>query len=405
MAIEIRPLEANELPQFAETFSIALGLELSPKHVDRMAAFFNRERLRVAVDRGRIVATFGAHDLPITVPGASAPLAGTTVVTVMPTHRRQGLLRQLMTEHLHELHEEGQFLAGLWASEGAIYGRFGFGVATERARWKIPKWAAKLASPVDLGDAMQWLSHDEALQELPRLYEAIRRERVGLFERRLAWWENRLLADPPGPSGGVSQQRRVVYAPQGQPLAYALYRTRRVDLDHGLEVLIQEVQAVRPEAERAVWQFLFSIDLVESLDAWNLAVDHPLRWWIQDVRKVQRQVYDALWLRLVDVPKALVARRYSAPGRFMIRVQDATCNWNDGVFQLEISPDGQARCQASQGNPDLECSVECLGSVYLGGARWSEMARAGHVRGSAQAIRLADQCFDCHEMPWCAERF
>lgn len=405
MTIEIRPLEANELPEFAETFAAALGLEVSAKQVDRMAAFFNRQRLRVAVDRGRIVATFGAHDLPITIPGAIAPLAGTTVVTVLPTHRRQGLLRRLMTEHLKELQEEGQCLAGLWASEGSIYGRYGFGIATERVRWKIPKWAAKLASPVDIDGAMQWLTHDEALSELPALYDQIRQRRVGLFERRMAWWENRLLADPPGPSSGVSQQRRVVYAPEGRSLAYALYRTRRADLDHGLDVLIQEIHGVTPEAERAVWQFLFSIDLVDSLDAWNLAVDHPLRWWIQDVRKVSRQVHDGLWLRLVNVQKALEWRRYAVQGRLTIRVHDETCLWNDQSWALEVSADGQSHCTETGGPVDLECSADCLASVYLGGATWREMARAGAVQGAPHALRLADQLFDWHERPWCAERF
>jgi predicted acetyltransferase len=402
--MEIRELQREEIPAFANAFTVPLGLEHSQAWAERFAAYGEVNRYRLGWDEGRVVATLGAHSLPMTVPGGRVSTAGTCTITVMPTHRRRGILRQLMSEHLIDLRKRGDVLSALWASEGDIYGRFGYGMATERAHWRIPAAHAQLRLPPERPTGMRWLDADEAAQQLPPLYERIAQQRVGFVGRRPLWWEYRVFADPVGASG-VHPQRRVLYAPEGEPQGYALYRTRRVDPAHGQQVMVQEVVAATPEAERALWQFLFSLDLIDSVDIANLSVESPLRWWLRDLGKVDRRVHDALWLRIVEVEQALQARRYAAEGQLVLEVRDAFCPWNEGSYRLVVGDHGNVTCLRTDERPDVSCSIESLGAVYLAGGRWSDHWRAGLVTGSVEAIQRADCLFAWHQVPWCPDKF
>ena len=93
-----------------------------------------------AVDEGRIVGGAGAFSFRTTVPGgAVVPSAGVTVVGVLPTHRRRGILRSMMRLQLDDAHERGEALATLFASEETIYGRYGYGRATLALELKISR--------------------------------------------------------------------------------------------------------------------------------------------------------------------------------------------------------------------------------------------------------------------------
>jgi predicted acetyltransferase len=357
----------------------------------------------VATDEDRIVGTYATHPLGLAVPGSTLPMAGVSLVAVLPTHRRRGILRRLMCEQLADSYQRGEPLAGLWASEGSIYGRFGFGVATERVRWRIPRAHAVFREPTPAPEGLVLLSPDEALERLPAVHRSIAPTRPGMLLRSAAWWEHRVLADLHGAAFGA--QRRVLYAPRGQPLGYALYRTRRFDLERPLELQVGEVVAADPGSERVLWQFLFSVDLTDVIDVWNLPSDHPLRWWLADIHKVERHVSDALWLRLVDLPRSLASRRYAGAGRLVLRVADLVCPWNTGTFALDVDPHGVAECAPTNDPVDIECPVDALGSVYLGGARWTSLAAAGQVHGTPEALQRADFLFSWHQPPWCCERF
>lgn len=403
MTIAVRTVSPDELEAFLTAFSIGLGIELSQDHADRVRRYVALDRLSAAIEGHRVVGTFGVHPLSVAVPGTTIPMAGVSMVTVLPTHRRRGILTQMMRQHLNDFRRRGEILAGLWASEGNIYGRFGFGMAVERVRWRIPRSFSVLREPIDVQGSMHLISHREAVEQLPPLYDTVWPHRPGMLRRQIPWWEHRVIADTHGASLGA--QRRVLYAPDGIPQGYALYRTRRFDIERPLELQVTEVVARDGESERALWQFLFGVDLTETIDVWNLPADHSLRWWLSDIRKVERHVGDALWLRLVDVPACLASRHYVGPGRLSIRVDDSVCPWNSATFLLESDGAGRATCRTTDAAPDVTCDVEQLGSVYLGGVRWSNLAQAGLVRGSDNALSLADRLFGWPTTPWCPERF
>src|SRR6185503_18593563 len=106
-------------------------------------------RALAAYDGDEPVALTGAYRFDLSIPGGELPCAGVTWVGVIPTHRRRGILRDLMRRELEDVHSWGEPIAALWASEAAIYGRFGYGHAapngqakSDRARFALREEAA-----------------------------------------------------------------------------------------------------------------------------------------------------------------------------------------------------------------------------------------------------------------------
>jgi predicted acetyltransferase len=405
MSVQIRPISADEVAAFERAAGVSFGFDPTPDASERFRTAFEIDRLRAAVDGEQIVATFGALTTRMVVPGNVLPVAATTVVTVLATHRRQGVLRSLMTEHLAEVHQKGEPLAALWSSESSIYGRFGYGPACDRAIVKLDKAHARMREPVDICGTMRLVEREEAQESFPAIYGKVASHRPGLFERNAEWWQHRTLADPEYLRRGGTAHRRVLHVREGIPAGYALYRTR-VDWERGtMDVKVIELIGIDPPAEKALWHYLFGIDLATSIDCWNQRVDDPLRWWLEQPRRLERKVEDGLWLRPVDVAVALSGRKYSCAGSLALRIRDSLCPWNDGVWSLDVDQQGNAQCARTGVAPTLELTPETLGMVYLGGHRFATLARSGLISGSPEAIRQADGMFTWDPMPSSPEYF
>jgi predicted acetyltransferase len=384
---------------------VPFGFDPSPELAERFARVAEIDRLRAAFDGERIVATFGAYSLQLTVPGGVLPAAGTTVVAVMPTHRRRGLLRSLMTEHLAEAHDRNEPLAALWASESGIYGRFGYGPASERYVMTLDKAFARLREPVPINDSMQLIDVDRAVEVFPSIYEPVASRRPGMYSRSAHWWRHRVFADPEHFRQGATAHRRVLHTRGGTPAGYVVYRTRTDFAAHTAEVRIIELVGVDAEAEKALWQFVFGIDLVSTIRYWNQPVDDPLRWWLEQPRRMERNLSDALWVRPVDVVAALENRRYACAGSVTLRIDDPLCPWNEGTYRLTAAPDGSATCERASGAADVALTPCALGAIYLGGNWAGELERAAVISGSRQAITQLDAMFRWSPGPWCQEVF
>jgi predicted acetyltransferase len=405
MSIEIRPVSADELDAVLGAIGVPFGFDPNQEAHDRFRNAFEVERMRAAVDGEQIVATFGALTTGITVPGGRLPLGATTIVTVLPTHRRQGVFRRMMEQHLAELHENKEPLAALWASESSIYGRFGYGPACEKVVAKIEKPYAKFEHPVDVAGTMKLVDREQAQKVFPIIYDAVAPRRPGFFARTESWWKERVLRDPEYMRRGATAHRRVFHVRDGQPVGYVIYRTKMDAERIGSEVQVVELIGIDAAAEKALCQFVFSIDLSTTIDFWNQSIDDPLRWWLEQPRRLERRVEDGIWLRVIDVPVALAGRRYSTAGSLTLRVRDKHCPWNAGCWQLAADKDGIARCQKSECQPEIELDAYALGMTYLGGHRFATLARSGLVTGNPEAIRRADALFTWDVPPICPDFF
>lgn len=370
---------------------------------DRLARVMPVERALGAWDNGRVVGGAGAFPFELTVPGGRVPASGVSVVGVLPTHRRRGVLRAMMRIQLDACQERGEPVAYLWASEDGIYGRFGYGIASLAGEIELPRERANYAVPVRSSGQTRIVPLDGAEPLVAPVYERVAAATPGMFARTSAWWQARVLTDPEWrrPSGGELQC--VVLELDRGPAAYALYRVNAA-WDRGVQtgtVDVAEAMGDSPEATQAIWRYLLDIDWLARVKAWQLPLDHPLLLLLAEPRRLRFSVRDGLWVRLVDVGAALSARSYGAPDSVVIEVADGFCPWNAGCWRV-----GTGKAERVRDEPELRCDVTALGSVYLGGFTWAQLARALRVEEvRAGTITRADALFRTERAPWCPEIF
>lgn len=393
----------DEMRTALDVISHYFGSRATPEDIERWTCIHDVERMHAARENGVIVGGSGAFSFELTVPGAMVRAAGVTVVGVLPTHRRHGVLRAMMRAQLDDIHARGEPVAYLWCSEETIYGRYGYGMASLTGDLDLPRTASAFAQPCARRMEARLLSETEAYEPIAAVYERARPAYPGMFSRTEGWWKRRRLADPEARRRGGGVLNYVVLTSEGRPEAYALYRLNQ-SMEAGAtagSVVVIEAVGATPEATRELWRFLLDIDWIAHIKASQLPVDHPLWMLLARPRLMRFRLTDALWVRLVDVPAALAARTLGAGEAVVFEVADAFCPWNEGRYRA--GSDGVERTDAA---PDLRLPVEALGSAYLGGFSFAQLARAGRVEELRPgALIRADALFRWHQAPWCPEIF
>ncbi|MGW4671099.1 GNAT family N-acetyltransferase [Streptomyces sp. NPDC004324] len=356
----------------------------------------------------RCVGTAGAFSFRVTVPGgASVPAAGITMVSVAATHRRRGLLTSMMRRQLDDIRSWGEPLAVLTASEPAIYGRFGYGIATHQHHAEIDTTRVRLSVPPGTDDVgLRFAAPADVLDACESVYARVVPGRPGMLARRPGW-DRVALLDPESERDGASPLQCVVAERDGEVVGYARYRIRP-DHDHTgakATVVLDELQALDPAADAALWRLLFDLDLTTTLRTRGRPVDESWQHMVSDIRRCAVRVRDALHVRLVDVDAALEARTYQAPVDVVFEVEDAFCPWNEGRWRLTGDAKG-ASCVPAREPADLALSVRELGAAYLGGVSLASLAAAGRVRELRQgALAEASVAFSSALAPWLPHGF
>ena len=395
-----------DLDEFAQALLAIgqyFGMEPTQERMERFSRNLPLERMHAAREDGRIVGGAGAFPFELTVPGATIAAAGVTVVGTYPTHRRRGVLRTLMRTQLDDVREREEAIGILWASEETIYGRFGYGMASLTGEMSLPTEYASFAAPVEHAGRIRLVEHEEALRLFPKVWDAVRGKTPGMLARSAAWWETRTLFDAPEWRAGAGPKRFVVLEQGRRPVGYAIYR-HKPKWEDGIsdsELVVVEAIAVEGQPTAEIWRYLLDIDWAARVHGELLPADHPLFFLLATPRRMRFRVGDGLWVRLVDVGAALSARGYAADGAVVFEVTDEFCPWNTGRWRLT---DGTAK--RTSASAQIRCDVTALGSVYLGGFTFAELARAGRVvelrRG---AVARADAMFRTDRAPWCPEIF
>ena len=395
--MEMRPATREEFDDFGRAVLAAFHRELTEEDSRHYARIDEPERSLAWFDDGRIVAGTSIYSRHVTVPGAVVPCAAVTAVGVVPTHRRRGLLTAMMRRQLEDVRAHGEPVAALWASEGAIYGRYGYGIAARIGSLTARRPAARLAAAPPVGDPLRAGPAGEHVEHMRAVYEGVRGGRPGMLDRPGPWWDVRL-HDPESRRKGA-QPLQALVVPDG----YALYAVRAEHDDEGPagEVTIRELVAATPAARALLWDFLLDQDLTRTI-AWALAPpDEPLWLMLTDPDAVSVALEASLWVRLVDVPAALAARTYTSDPDVVLEVSDAFCPWNAGRFRL-----AGGACERTEAEPDLGLDAAALGAAYLGGTTLRELAGAGRVAELRPgALARASAAFRGDVAPWCPEVF
>jgi predicted acetyltransferase len=406
--MEMRPVSTEEFPAFLRTTEGAFHEDVNDEDVASWATVFEPERSLAVFDDGRMVATAAAITRELTLPGAPLSVACITAVGVLPTHRRRGLLRDLMRRQLDDVRAAGEPVATLWASEPTIYGRFGYGLAARHGFATVPTTGARLRAGVPAPAGRTVLMEPaDAVPRIAALYDRVRRRRIGHLDRAGAWWKLRVY-DPEAHRAGRGALRAAVHeAPDGTVDGYVLYGVK-LDWDDGgpnSVVVVRELVTDGPAAVAGVWSYLLGLDLTRSVEAWPFAPDLPPGEFLEGPQRPRMSLGSNLWVRLVDVDAALAARTYAAPFRVVFEVEDSFCPWNAGRHRL-VWDGTVATCEPTDDAPDVALGVGELGAAYLGGPSLAALASVGRVRelrtGALDPVSLA---FRTAREPWCPEMF
>jgi predicted acetyltransferase len=409
----IRPISEDEFDDFSLVDQHAFNSgPSSPEQRARSIRMLELDRTLAAFDGARIVGTAGAYSFQFGVPGAVIPAAGVTRVSVLPTHRRRGILRSIMRRQLAEIAERGECFGVLWASEAVIYARYGYGRATSQSSWTIGRGEYHLApqAPRDPSLRLRLVEPDEARAELAKVFDTVLHARPGLFARDDRWWD-RQLADPESERGGKAPWRTMLAEDDSGPRGFARYQGHGVWDDHTFlpegSLRVGELMGTDPAAEAAMWENLLSRDLVSKVTTFLRPPDDPLQFQLLDGRRLRVQVADGIWVRLTIVPAALSARSYSTAVDTVIEVRDELLPANAGRWRLRTSgTGGDASCERTSDNPDISLDVRELGAAYLGGTTLGSLAAAGLVtEHTPSAVTALSAAMLWTPSPWCPTIF
>ncbi|GAA1072545.1 GNAT family N-acetyltransferase [Kitasatospora arboriphila] len=409
--MDIRPTDDQDLDVFVDTLHAAFG-RFPETPVDGGGVWWaalemDRNLMALAPD-GRPVGTAGAYSFELTLPGGVlAPAAGVTAVGVLPSHRRRGVLTAMMRHQLTDLRDRGEFLSVLLASEAVIYRRFGYGPATYTARVTVPRHrsaladrrapeAAEATASDSATDSIEVVKRTDCGELLEGVYDRYRRAQPGALSRPHRWWSSGAGQPPIAPAPRYVAVHRDA---DGVPDGYASYSFEAGTLT------VDEIVTTGDAVTTALARFLLDHDLADRVVFKHVPTGHPLRWQFEDFRAAEvTGDTDWLWVRLLDVPRALTARGWCSDGELVLDVDDPFLG-ERGRHLLTVRG-GRADCVPTDREPDLSLDVSDLGSIYLGGTTPSTLVRAGHVRAHRPgAALLADALFRAERSPHCLHWF
>jgi predicted acetyltransferase len=350
------------------------------------------------------VATFASFDKTLNVGGDRLlPLRMITDVTVSPTHRRQGLLRRLMTQDLQEAADLGVPLAALTASEGSIYGRFGFGLATQLRHQEVDTSARFVLRGLDDDGSIELVEPAEAWPSVESVFAEFHQRTRGSVDRPL-FYKPILSGTFDYREGPDKMLRTAVHLDAaGRPDGYVIYKPgeRR---DDGRAIEVKDLVGLTPQAYLRIWRFLADIDLATRVTWHEAPLADPLEWALVDpfaVRVVK--MTDLLWVRVLDVAAALEARPWGADGDVVLEVADALGH-AAGRFRV-VTSGGQAKVTRTDDEPGVLLEADTLGALYLGGVGVDTLRAAGRVTGAEQALRDWAAMADTGPAPYCITGF
>lgn len=332
--------------------------------------------------RGHLIATCGAFGTELTVPGGgSVPCAAVAIVAVLPTHRRRGIATDVVSHQLRDTRERGEVLAILEASEGAIYGRYGYGAAAWRMEGRVQRGRSAFLAPLVDRGAVELLTLDEARATLPPLYDRLRRRTPGEVHRTERLWDG-LFADPEEERhGGGPRIDAVHVGADNEPDGFLTYRisSKWEGAMSESSLLVEEVHAATPEVYATLWRFALDVDLMAEVRCDHIVPDEPLRWLLQDPRQLRVSVFaDGQWVRILDVGAALAGREYLAADDLVVELADPIFDDVSGAYRIVVE-DGRAEVERTDAAADVRLGITELGALYLGGGSASSLARARRI--------------------------
>ncbi|MEV0647221.1 GNAT family N-acetyltransferase [Phytomonospora sp. NPDC050363] len=387
----LRPAADDDLEAITETFTSGFLMDNTPEFADGIRPVYEPGRWLLAEDGDRLIGTSAIFTRDLSVPGAVIPAAHVSGVSVRPTDRRRGVLSAMMRRQLTEAPEP---VAALWASQSALYRRYGYRDAADAVSYSGDLRLAGVPQSTVSGRIRE-ITPEQARENLPEVYAEAVGQRPGLSTRPNGWWDKRL-QDPQSQRHGAGARRVLVHEnTEGAVDGYVLWRSEMKWGEAGpaYNLIVEEFIAADTDVYLALWHFLSGLDFAATF-TWRrgAAFDERLRHLVGEPRHLQPRFTDALWIRLVDLPAALTARAYMRDLDVVLDVTDPIVEANRGRWRLVVR-DGEATCERTDRPAALAMGVDVLGGIYLGGRPLRLYASLGqvteHLSGAVDAATTA----------------
>lgn len=344
------------------------------------------------------VATIDSWVTPLSLPGGTEiGMWAISGVTVAGTHRRRGIARSLLEGELRSAAAAGVAVAGLTVSEATIYGRYGFGSAIPVSRLTVNTRRAGWAGHEPRG-RIEYVERDRLASDLGAVHERARTTRAGRISGWRARWDG--MAGLAKSDPDRDRVRGVHYLDDDGELRGVLaYTLTEKGGSFRFALSVRLLVGETAEAVAALWRFALQHDLVDEVVADLRPLDDALPWLVVDPRGVTQEVHDHGWLRILDLPTALAARRYSAPLDTVLRVEDSL-GFTNGDWRLRVDESGIATVEAvAESAPDLTLDVSALSALYAGGVRAASLHGAGRITADPVAVEAFDRALIAFPAP------
>ena len=407
--IEFRPMTDEERPAYKQLMQYAFADENpnTEQKEDENPDPLQPQWSLCAFDGDQMVASSGAFPFKVRFNGATMAAAGVTAVGTNPGYRRQGLVRELMTRILHQEHEKGVPVAILWASMGAIYQRFGYGLATTHLNYDIDVRYTRFQHGDAPNGYTRLLEKEEAMPVVTELYRQFSGQRNLMIHRAPAMWDGMLPAKEK-----FKSHIAVFYDERDQPRAYCLYRTKA--MENGQEtgpwqqLDLYDFCWLDMNSYRGIWSYLSSHDLVAKIIWTAVPEDDPATGLLLEPRMLQRKTSDGIWMRVIDVESVLAARPYACPGEAVLSVaDDDLCPWNNGCYRIASNGrEVEVERLMTDSEVDMEISIHALASLTSGHSTASWLGRIGRSRiHRPERMPMIDAMFATAYRPTCPNEF
>lgn len=357
-----------------------------------------------AFDGGQLVSSFSTIPFTMRAHGAALPIGGVSAIGTLPEYRRQGLVRCIMTQAFVDMRDSGRPVAALWASQAAIYQRYGYAMASVLRSYAVDTVDIGFHDGDEDGGRVERLDIASGYDLIKQVYMRFVAERMGYLHRARALWQHNTL-EPREADGPI--HIALSHGASG-PDGYAVYTLRANRCDHparSQEIVVRDLAWLSPGAYRSLWTFFKRHDLVGRVRWNNAPSDDPALEYFLEPRMLDARDAEGFWLRLVDVAAALRGRGWDTDGDVSITVRDdPLAPWNTGNYRLTVS-DGVANVTSCAGVTDIQLSVKALASLYVGRRSARELSAWGLLDGNQDAVLRADALFATRHAPHCPDHF
>ena len=406
MKVDIRHITPNEEEEYLKIVYTVFGMQPFQDYLERRKHTMEIDRCLAAFVDGKIVGANGVLTFTLSVPGGIVKAGGIIDVVVYPTHRRQGIMSKIMKKQLNEILQKDEPIAFLYSADSGTYGRFGFGLATLQESWEIQRHDTKFRKTLidfDSVGNIEMVSSEEISNLMPEIFELAWNQRPGMIKRERSRWNRLKLEMERKDIPGISSY--ALFKKNGKYEGYINYRLNLNSTATDGDLIINEIISTTDEAHLNLLNFCMNIDGVNKITSKSRPIDDPITWVLEDPRKLSRKIEDQLHLRILDVPNALVSRKYNVDGEITILVQDNILDSNNTKFILKKSGN-IVKCEKTNLPHDIKIDIRELGSLYLGGTSWLNLWKSKLIEtNSLEKLHLADQMFNTIASPWCADYF